>query len=215
MPYRKTHFANGEYYHLFNRGVNRQTIFTHSSDYYNFLDTLDYYRFQGPKPSFSTRKRFKLSNYKNNQKIIGIVSYCLMPNHFHILAQQLTDGGIQEFMRKTLNSYTKYFNTLYKRIGPLLQGEFRAVHIDSDEQLLHVSRYIHLNPSVSGLTENLDAYPYSSYPYFLNRATDPLCDSTLTRELVKSPQDYQQFVMDQEAYAHELELIKHATLDEH
>ena len=84
-----------------------------------------------------------------------------MPNHFHLLLKQTIDNGISHFLSKFTNSYTKYFNTKYNRVGPVFQGVFKSVHIESDEQLMHLSRYIHLNPVVSAVVEkqNLLSYP--------------------------------------------------------
>lgn len=93
-----------------------------------------------------------------------------MPNHFHLLLQQIRDGGITEFISKLTNSYTRYFNIRNKRIGPLFQGEFKAVHVETDEQLIHLSRYIHLNPIVSYITKKLESYQWFSYLEYLGRA---------------------------------------------
>lgn len=163
MPYRLTNFANQNFYHVFNRGVNKQEIFNNPDDYEHFFQTIFYYQFSGPKPRFSTHRRFRIKDFTKNPKILEIICYCLMPNHFHFLLRQVKNGGITEFISKISNSYTKYFNTKYKRVGPLLQGEFKAVTIETDEQLLHVSRYIHLNPFVAELVEDLNLFPYSSF----------------------------------------------------
>ena len=83
---------------------------------------------------------------KTSSPLVTFVSYVLMPNHFHLLVQQLTDDGISRLMKLLSDSYTRYFNTKNERVGPLLQGQFKAVRVESDEQLLHLSPYIHLNP---------------------------------------------------------------------
>ncbi len=98
---------------------------------------------------------------KNDNKSVEVVAYCLMPNHFHLLVKQVSEGGISKYLRQAINSYAKYFNTKYKRVGSLFQDMFRAVHIETDEQFIHVSRYIHLNPLVSYLVgkKELLSYP--------------------------------------------------------
>jgi len=214
MPYRLTPFINDNFYHVFNRGVEKRKIFLNDGDYQRFLQTLYYYQFKGPKPRFSTHKRFRSQDFDKNPKIIEIACYCLMPNHFHLLIKQIKDGGVQEFANKISNSYTKYFNTKYKRIGPLFQGAFKAVPVETDEQLIHLSRYIHLNPYVSDLVENLESFLYSSYNDFIKGTENKLCNSTLILGFFKDVKDYKKFVKDQQSYALELERIKHLLIEE-
>jgi putative transposase len=214
MPYRTVLFENDSFYHIFNRGVEKRKIFLEEKDYDRFLQILYYYQFSGPKPKFSNRKRFKSKDYSSNPKIVEIVCYCLMPNHFHLLLKQLKDNGIQEFLAKISNSYTKYFNTKNDRVGPLFQGSFKAVEIESDVQLLHVSRYIHLNPYVADLVKDLNVYLYSSYPDFIDLAKGQICNKDLILNYFKIPNEYKEFVVDHQEYAHELEKFKHLYLDD-
>lgn len=187
-------------------------VFGSIRDYRRFLKTMLYYQLEGPKPRFSLFA--PTSTILNlNKKIIDIICYCLMPNHFHLLLRQKQEGGTTEFISKLANSYTKYFNIRNKRIGPLFQGEFKAVHIESNEQILHLSRYIHLNPLVSYITKDLDTYQWSSYPEFINQTNNNLCSKEIILEQFKSPQDYRKFVLDQEDYGKQLEAIKHQLID--
>lgn len=213
MPYRTIPLVNGEIYHVFNRGVAKLPVFDDTRDYHRFLDTLYYYQFQGPKPQFSQLKRFKNLDFEKNKKIVEIICYCLMPNHYHLLVKQLNENGISEFISKFSNSYTKYFNTRHKRVGPLLQGQFKAVRIEHDEQLLHASRYIHLNPIVSFLVKDLRRYLWSSYPNYIGLYSDKVCNKELILSMFKSAQNYEQFALDQIDYGKSLELIKHLLLD--
>lgn len=137
-----------------------------------------------------------------------------MPNHFHFLLKQVKNGGITEFISKISNSYTKYFNTKYKRIGPLLQGEFKAVTIETDEQLLHVSRYIHLNPFVAELVEDLSLFPYSSYQNFIRPESMGCCVTKPILDFFKNPEEYEKFIKDHSSYAKELARVKHLLIDE-
>lgn len=137
-----------------------------------------------------------------------------MPNHFHLIVKQNIDGGIQKFMQKIQNSYTKYFNTIYKRVGPLVQGTFKAVPIESDVQLIHVSRYIHLNPYVSGITQDLDTYHYSSFPDFIGIKNGQLCNKELLLNFFKNSEDYKNFVIGNSDYAKEIEAMKHLLLED-
>lgn len=214
MPYRLTCFANQNFYHIFNRGVNKQEIFDSPDNYERFLQTIFYYQFSGPKPRFSTHKRFKNKDFSNNPKIVEIICYCFMPNHFHFLLRQIKEGGITEFISKISNSYTKYFNTKHKRVGPLLQGEFKAVPIETDEQLLHVSRYIHLNPFVSELVNDLNLFSYSSYKNFISPDSISFCVTKPILDFFKNPKKYEEFVNDHSSYAKDLEKIKHLLIDD-
>lgn len=214
MAYRTLHFTNDAFYHLFNRGVEKRQIFSNSYDYSRFLDILYYYQFEGPKPRFSTYKRFRQKDFDSKPKIIEIICYCLMPNHFHLLVRQLRERGVEEFMRKVLNSYTKYFNTRYRRIGPLLQGTFKAVFVENDEQLLHLSRYIHLNPFVSGLVDELSSYQYSSFRAYIKKSKDKLCLEQTILDFFKDSDSYAKFIADHQGYAKELDKIKHLLIEE-
>lgn len=171
-----------------------------------------YYTVEGPKPRFSIFSP-TTSKISKNQKIVDIVCYCLMPNHFHFLVRQKKDKGITEFISKLSNSYTKYFNIKYSRVGPLLQGEFKAVHVENDAQLLHLSRYIHLNPLVNYITKDLNLYKWSSYQEYI-RGNSQICikDSVLTQ--FQSAKTYNQFILDQIDYATTLESVKHQLIDE-
>ncbi|MDO8498468.1 MAG: transposase, partial [bacterium] len=176
--------------------------------------TLYYYQFTGPKPPFSDRNRFKINDFSHNPKVVEVICYCLMPNHFHLLVRQLQDNGISEFIGKVLNSYTKYFNTKHTRVGPLFQGVFKTVLIEDEIQLLHVSRYIHLNPYVSELVQELKLYPYSSYQHFIDVDHDQLCVADSVLNNFKNSNDYKDFVGGHGDYAKELEIMKHLLLEE-
>lgn len=213
VPYRVTPFVNDSFYHVYNRGVEKRQVFLIERDYQRFLQTLYYYQFNGPKPRFSNRLRFKDKNFNKNQKIVEIVCYCLMPNHFHLLLKQLKNGGIQEFLSKAINSYTKYFNTKHRRIGPLFQGQFKAVGVETDEQLLHLSRYIHLNPYVAEITENWKNFPYSSIQEFIGNSVYPICVTRHVLDFFSKLNNYESFVTDYQSYALELGRIKHQLID--
>lgn len=213
MPYRIIPFVNGQYYHIYNRGLEKQLVFFGTRDYSRFLQTLFYYQIQNPKPRFSTYQVSKLFPVDPTKKIVAIISYCLMPNHFHLLVKQLQDGGISEFMRKSMHSFTKYRNVKYGRQGPVFQGVFKAVLVETEEQLIHLSRYIHLNPLVSLLTKYLKLYPWSSYGSFIGLNNDQSVAKEDILTFFKSPKDYEKFVLDQADYGRTLELLKHAAID--
>lgn len=212
MPSRIHPLVNDEYYHVFNRGVDKMSIFKNSYDFLRFFKTMLYYQILGPKPRFSlfTPTTSLLDRSKKN---IEIICYCLMPNHFHFLLKQLADGGITEFIGKLSNSYTKYFNIKRNRVGPLFQGEFKSVLVENNGQLLHLSRYIHLNPAVSDLIDDLEEYSWSSYLEYIGLNSPQICGKEIILDQFKSPEEYKKFVLDQESYGRELEIIKHQLLD--
>lgn len=214
MPYRTTPFVNQEFYHLYNRGLEKQLIFTNHRDYSRFIQTLFYYAIQNPKPKLSLYRQSKTFPININKKIVDIVCYCLMPNHFHLLVRQQQNNGISEFMRRFIHSYTKYRNVKYKRQGPVFQGVFKAVRVKTDEQLLHLSRYIHLNPLVSLLIKDLKLYPWSSYHSYINsNANEPLIKDNIL-SFFKSASDYKKFIIDQADYGTTLEILKHLIIDD-
>lgn len=213
MPYRTTPLTTGNFYHIYNRGVEKRIVFTQERDYQRFIQTLYYYQFTGPKPAFSKHFQFKIKDFSHNPKIAEIICYCQMPNHFHLLIKQLQDNGISELIGKVINSYTKYFNTKHRRVGPLFQGAFKTVLVENDAQLLHLSRYIHLNPYVSNLVQDVVDYKHSSYLYFVGQISDQLCVADSVLGQFKDNKQYKEFVEGHGDYAKELELMKHLLLE--
>ena len=222
MPIRTVPLRNGEYYHIYNRGVAYLPTYTRKRDYERFLLSLAYYRhnnfpcklsrfLQLPK---ELQEEIQTTLNKKNNYCVSVICYTLMPNHFHLLLRQETDNGISTYMTHLINSYTRYFNTKHNRVGPVYQGVFKAVHIETDEQLLHLSRYIHLNPLVSGIITEKEflQFPWSSLPYYLQKDTG-IIDSSPVLDHFRSRKKYLQFVLDQTKYGKELEKIKHLILE--
>ena len=221
MPYRITPLVNDEYYHIYNRGVAKQPIFFSKRDYERFMLCLNFYRFQDLPSRLSKvlqlpydLRKSLLDSIESNPKAVQIIAYCLMPNHFHLLIRQNVDHGISSYLRKISDSYTKYINTKSERVGPLFQGTFKAVHVSSDEQLMHLSRYIHLNPLVSFVVREEDFlnYSWSSLKNYLNKGSK-LVDAEPISGYFSSPKKYLEFVMDRAEYGKELERIKHLVLE--
>lgn len=142
---RNLEFAENEYYHLYNRGVEKRKIFLSKDDYRRFVRLL--YVANG-KRNFVYRdieqKRF--ADIDRGTPLVAIGAWVLMPNHFHVLVKEITGGGISLFMQKLLTGYSSYFNKRHKRVGGLFQGVFQAQHADSDEYLKYLFAYLHLNP---------------------------------------------------------------------
>jgi putative transposase len=145
MTVRQTPFAINEYYHLYSRGVDKRKIFLNEEDERRFVRLL--YLCNGTKPIVYRGVRdtpLPLVNKGEAQVAIG--SFCLMPNHFHLLVKEIKEGGTTRFMRKLLTAYSSYFNKRYERTGALFGSEFRSAHLNSDEYLKYIFSYIHLNP---------------------------------------------------------------------
>lgn len=222
MP-RKIIFINEYIYHVCNRGIERRAIFNDRFDYDRFVQIMRYYRHESPKFSFSQFKDLEkgarhdfLLSHAQTPKLVDILSYCLMPNHFHLLLRQRLDSGVSKFLSNLSNSYAKYYNAKYSRIGPLYQGPFRAVFIETDEQLIHVSRYIHINPAVSSLIQQdrLMDYEWSSLSNYLEPSTQEIVETETILLKFSGLQTYADFITNQIDYAKQLEKIKHLILEE-
>lgn len=150
-------FLEGGYYHLYNRGVEKRNIFLDEQDYGVFLYYLK--KYLNPLPAEG-------SDPNPLSKEISLLSFCLMPNHFHMFVKQSSVNGITKLVRAVCTNYVMYFNKKYKRVGTLFQGKYKAILIDSDTYFLHLSRYIHLNPCPGS---DPKSYPYSSYKYYLGQ----------------------------------------------
>ncbi len=169
------------YYHLFNRGVEKRKIFQDQEDYHVFLAYLKAYlepknvvqlqqQLANPETNWQEKgKIVQALGLKNFAEEIQLLAYCLMPNHFHLLVKQKAAKSIEFFMKSLATRYALYFNKKNKRVGPLFQGIYKAVLINTDEQLLHLSRYIHLNPA-KHLSSRINLEDcYSSYKDYLGK----------------------------------------------
>ena len=176
MPARnivKVYVENG-IYHVYNRGVEKRTIFCDSQDYSVFLRILKDALLPPPdKEMIQIDVTLKGGTFKGVPRQpktfhddIDLIAYCLMPNHFHFLLQQKKEIILHQFLRSVSVRYAMYFNKKYHRIGPLFQSAYKAVLVSDDIYLLHVSRYIHINPKE--YMENIEQ-AYSSYAEFIGK----------------------------------------------
>lgn len=224
MPIRKVPLITGQYYHIFNRGVAGQPTFTDLREYKRAINLMFYYKHRNPLLKYS--HFLQLSSDQKNRILTemeskddyqaSIIAYCLMPNHFHFLLRQTIDNGIAKFMANFTNSYSRYFNVKTERYGPVFQGRFKAVLIETEEQLLHVVRYIHLNPYTSYVVKSivdLKNYEFSSLPDYLDKRNSALVDKEIILAHFKNTSDYAKFVFDQADYQRKLETIKHYLLE--
>ena len=190
MPRREIAFQPGEYYHLYNRGVNRERIFFEPENYLFFLRRLR----------------------EHLVPVLEVVAYCLMPTHYHPLVQvkqtsqtsevsetsevyaEVCSARISAAMMRLAVSYTKAVNKRYERVGPLFQGAFQARQVERDEYLVHLSRYIHLNPWAAGYVGHAQEWEYSSYPDYLGLRQGTLPAPGAVLGQFSSPNAYRQFV---------------------
>jgi putative transposase len=184
MPVRPQVLSIDEYYHIYNRGVDKRAIFLEEEDYRRFIKLL--YLCNGSIPvEYRNFKSKSFSEIDTGDKLVAIGAYCLMPNHFHILIREIHENGIVKFMSKLLTAYSSYFNKKYDRSGALFGSEFKSEHLDGDEYLKYIFSYIHLNPAKlkdpfwRESTENrkelfdfVNTYPYSSHLFYFGQYTN-------------------------------------------
>ncbi len=189
MPRRTRNLDPGHYYHLYNRGNNRQRIFFERDNYLYFLRQFRHYV---------------------AEQAVHVIAYCLMPNHYHILIY-LRDESLSTAMHRFTMSYTNALNLRYQRSGSLFQGRFQTLHVDSDKYLLHLTRYIHLNPVKAGFVEKPEDWEFSSYHEYagMRQGTLPKVDCVL--EQIGDAQSYCQFVESSDTTTHPL--IQHLIFD--
>jgi len=221
MPIRKIPLITEEYYHIYNRGFNHQKIFYSSNDYDRAYKTIQYYQYLTTPIKFSylyiqTPKRQKQIFDQLVQTSIDILAFCFMPNHFHFLVKQVKDKGVHLSISKFSLSYSKYFNLIHEKKGPVFEDRFKAIRIVSNEQLLHLSRYIHLNPYTASIIKDINQlpnYPYSSLKEYLSPHSFNLCSTDFILSQFKSKQEYLNFNLDHADYQKQLHLIKDQSID--
>lgn len=221
MPSRRDKFFNGGVFHVFNRAIEKRRLFIESTLNERFVSLFQYYR--------SSKASLRYSKYINlpveikkavegrisdsNYFKIEILSYCVMPTHFHLLIKQKATQGIIRFVSDITNSITRYFNILHARQGPLFLPQFKSRRIITREDLIHVSRYIHLNPysaSIVKTNEELMQYPWSSLSeYFYGKSV--LCEiAGILDEFNGDKNKYIQFVLNNREYQKTLEAVKYS-----
>ncbi|MBI3384739.1 transposase [Candidatus Gottesmanbacteria bacterium] len=136
-----------------------------------------------------------------------------MPTHFHFTLQQTEDFGIYKFLHKISNSYAHYFNIKHETSGPLFEPNFEAVHVETDEQILHLSRYIHLNPVTAYLVDKPEDYSYSSYKHYIGLEKLDFVYPSIILDQFRSIKDYEKFVMARKDYQRDLAKIKHLIIE--
>lgn len=189
--------SSDSYYHVYARGINKQPIFSEPSDFSYFMYLLE--RYLAKKQSKSKQGIL----YPNYHGAVGLMTFCLMKNHFHLLIYQRDKGALRDFMKSLMVSYSRYFNLKYTRRGPLFESRYKASKIESDQYLEHISRYIHLNP------RSWKYYKYSSIKYFRKgKKPDWLDTDKVLGYDQKNQQEYMTFLEDYEDHKKMLHEIK-------
>ncbi|MFA5080077.1 MAG: transposase [Candidatus Paceibacterota bacterium] len=211
---KRIYFENGKIYHVYNRGVDKRIIFNNQNDYLRFLSSLD--DFNSLKPIdkeneiinkvASGKREPEDEKVKNSEEniLVDVLAFCLMPNHFHLLLKQKREGGVSKFMQRITTGHTMNFNFNEKRSGTLFQGRFKAICVDRQEYLDYLIFYIHFNPLTlidGGWTNNkniafnfLNNYNWSSHLDYLNineiKDLYSLLDERFLLENFKSSNEY-------------------------
>ncbi|MFH1768959.1 MAG: transposase [Candidatus Omnitrophota bacterium] len=221
---RKAKIIIGDVYHVFTKSIAGFKIFNNQKEFLRMEALLQYYQIKNLSRSFA--QYLKLEEIKKDgfhkpyscfpqtgEKLVQIISYCIMPTHLHLILKQTNEGGVSIFMGNILNSYSRYFNTRHKRKGPLWEGRFKNVLVETDEQLLHLTRYIHLNPVTAHLVNDLSDWLWSSYKEYTldSLEKDRLCNFDDLLEI--KGEQYREFIEDRISYQRHLAKIKALLLD--
>ena len=205
---RETSLTNDCIYHIYNRGTDKREIFLDPNYYSRFISILKHcltydYPYSLLVRSLKTAKSkaqkqqiFQRLETKRVEPLVEIISFCLMPNHYHLTLKQLSNKGISNFMQRIGNAYTKYFNILQDRSGRLFETTFKAVLVESEEQLLHLTRYQHINPHSLDLTpKELVNYSWSSLPVYLGKKEPSFVNPEMVLSAFKKTESYLKFVL--------------------
>ena len=205
MGNRKISFAEGEFYHVYNRGVDKREIFTDDYDTQRFLQSMKVFNAKDAVGSiYEHEQRHKNLEVEhpnldkntdtdtNTDRLVNVIAYCLNPNHFHLLLEQVSENGISQFMQRIGGGYTMYYNEKHERSGALFQGRFKASHVQNNEYLLHLSAYINLNDRVHQLGGGTSR---SSWGEYVDGWSGP-CKKDVVLSQFKSLRDYATFAED-------------------
>jgi len=199
--------STDEIYHIFNRGVEKRIVFLTDADKKRFAQNL--YIFNDSALIINNNRpdlrEVRLLSEKR-EKLVEILAFALMPNHYHLMVKQIAENGITEFMRKIGTGYTNYFNTKYQRVGPLFQGKYKAALLENQRHFMYLPHYIHANPldmgfpawrkrrlkHVASAIKFLESYPWSSYAEYtgLPSKLPRLIEPNFVNEFFESPQQY-------------------------
>ncbi len=219
MPARKVPLVNGETYHILSKSIAGCKIFRDYKELERMRSLFKYYQTENPAFAFSIffetkNKHTFVEKYQaSKDKLVEIICYCIMPSHIHLVLQQLKENGITQYMNSILNSYSHYFNIKTNRKGPLWESRFSNILVETGEQLMHLTRYIHLNPTTAYLVDKPQDWPFSSYKEFLGQTKESQQLCNYVRLMHVEPESYKEFVDSRIDYQRELADIKNLFLE--
>ncbi len=207
-------FYKGDIYHICNKSISNYRIFRSDTLASHFQITLNYYNTTTQKICLSKalKKHFTFPHIINRRdtNIFFVITFCIMPDHYHLLIKVNNEMLVSKYINDIQNSYTRYYNKMNNRKGPLWQNRFRAIRIEDNSTLLHVQRYIHLNATTAGLVDLPEKWKWSSY-------NDYVCDPTLlemNKEIsIQSMRQLRQFTEDQIDYQKTIKGIRRKLLE--
>ncbi|MDP2929972.1 MAG: transposase [Candidatus Omnitrophota bacterium] len=221
---RKDILSTGGVYHVFNKSIANFKIFNNEIEFLRMTHAVKYYQISKPQVCFARFMEHEevaargfysafASSEQQKEKLVEIIAFCLMPSHLHLILKQMKENGISLFMSNLLNSYARYFNLKHGRKGPLWEGRFKNVLIERDEYLLHLTRYLHLNPVTSYLVDYPEQWRHSSFLEFLSKTSGQEAICQFNDILSIEPISYKKFVEDRISYQRELAKIKDLILE--
>lgn len=209
----------GTVHHVYNKSIAGYKILEFPESQTHLLRLIRYYKMEdtpGRFSHFSTNKAIisehgsvdqAIEDFSITRKnIVNIIAYCIMPTHFHLLLEETNAQGIETFMRNIQNAYSRFYNTKTKRKGPLWEGRYKNKIIDSDEILIHITRYIHLNPVTSKLCDTPEEWIYSSYKEYTKTTNYKICNYAHLIDI--NSKQYQGFCNNQIDYQRTLAQLK-------
>ena len=205
MGMRKTQFAEGEHYHIYNRGVDKRLVFNDREDVERFLQCMKEFNVVEPIGSLyeNSFRRDQLGGLtsklvakeEEDMPLVEFIAYCLNPNHYHFVLKQIAERGIEKIMQRIGTGHTMFFNNKYERSGALFQGKFKAVHIDSNEYLLHVSSYVNLNDHVHQLGGSASKLVRSSWEEYSYKGIKGICEKEIILGQFRNRDEYKKFAL--------------------
>lgn len=197
MPSRKIPLIEGEFYHIYNRGVDKRDVFQDKEDIDRFIQSIIEFNVIDPIRSLFEnslhKKKTILRNSIPQDKLVEIMAYCLNPNHYHFILKQVSEKGIEKFMHKVGTGFTNYFNAKNERTGALFQGKFKSIHINKDQYLTNLSAYVNLNfrvHKIKGLALKLTK---SSWGEYMGENHENICEKKVVLNYFKDKEQYKKF----------------------
>ncbi|MBU1122550.1 MAG: transposase [Candidatus Omnitrophota bacterium] len=220
MPYRRNSLEEDKIYHVFTRSIDGSKIFNSKKDFSRMWNAMLFYLIDQSIRKFSyclrVKKRLDVAEFiekHKSKKRVEIVAYCFMPTHIHLVVKQLGKDSVSRYIGLLLQSYSKYFNLKYNRKGPLWDGRFKNVLVETDAQFCHLTRYVHLNPVTACLIDKPQDWEFSSYREYLGLVDESKRLCSFSDYLDMNKDEYKEFVNDQIMYQREIALIKDLVLE--